>query len=290
MTQTLTIQIPVALARYVTYQRKLVTKYHTNQLIKALDTWLVLKAESRPGYIQQWNQQKQTLLQLCKCSESIFRHRLRILQGLRLVTFDRHHIRLCSWDQMSKILDIDCKDKLTIHYKIDNNEKVHQWIIATEIEDNQNRQSYMILKEVNKNPEIKMELFAAMIKDGADRKRLDDPAYFLALLKALYLSDFVRASDIHDILVSIRPDNNRGVRGIAAAWNAKHPMTATYWKRKLQNAGIIDISKLQVQSETRTRNKECKVLWSPKAKETVLCLCDQITVLKPWEIQNFLAA
>lgn len=290
MTDTLTIKIPFDLARYAVSCRQLVTRYNTNQVIKALDTWLVLKAEAPGSLIQHWNNQKERLLQLAKCSESIFRHRISMLRDLKLINYDRNHIRLCSWDQLAGILDIDITKKLTLEYKINDTQKIHQWLIATEIQDNQSRQAYMILKQVNKNPELNMILTGALIQFGADRNRLNDSGYFLSMLKALYLQDFIQASDIHETLIDLRPDTNRGVKKMAAAWKAKHAMTITYWKRVLQKSGIIDISKLQVQSQQRIRNKHCKVLWLPGPKETLLCLCDQLTVLQPWLFEKLKAA
>lgn len=290
MDKTLTIKIPFELARYATAQRQLVTRYETNQVIRALDTWLILKAEAPGSFVQHWNKQKDHLLQLCKVSEAIFRHRLRILQDLKLLNFDRLHIRLCSWDQLAGILNIDINKKLTIQYSTNDKTKLYQWLIAAEIADNQNRQSYMILKQVNKIPELNMILTAALIKFGADRNRLNDGSYFLTMLKSLYLQDFIRATEIHDTLINIRPDTNRGVKKIAEAWKARHPMTATYWKKVLMDAGIIDVSKLQLQSQQRIRNKYCRVLWLPGPKETLLCLCDQITVLQPWAMQKNKAA
>jgi hypothetical protein len=63
-------------------------------------------------------------------------------------------------------------------------------------------------------------------------------------------------------------------------------MTVTYWKGKLKNAGIVDISKLQVVSQERVRNKECKILWLKKAQNTLMCFCDAINILEPWTILN----
>lgn len=295
MNETLTIRIPYDLARYAVWQRRLVSKYETNQVIRALDTWLVLKSLTRASLIQQWNKQKADLLQVCKCSEAIFRHRCRLLSEMKLLIFTtvkrtRDTIKLCSWEQLEKVLGIDTDKKLTIQYNKDDKAKLHQWLIAAEIKDNQDRQDFMVLNQVNKNPELQMILIAAMIKNGADHARIQDPGYFLSYLKSLYLSDFVQASEIHDDLIEIRPDNNRSVRGMASAWNCKHPTTVSYWKGVLKKAGIIDISHLQVQSGSRARNKHCKVLWLPGPKETLLCLCDQIQVLQPWLIQNLLAA
>jgi hypothetical protein len=279
MTDTLTIKIPIELAKYAVAKRQLVTRYQTNQLIKALDTWLILKAEAPGSLIQTWNKQKQRLIQLAKCSETIFRHRISCLQDLKLLTFDRNNIKLCSWDHLASVLDLDLKEKKLITYNINDNAKIYQWIFATEISDNQKRQAYMVLKQVNKNPELNMILTGALIQYGADRNKLKNGSYFLSMLKSLYLADFVQASEIHDTLINIRPDTNRGVKKMAAAWNAKHPMTVSYWKKILQQSGIIDIAKIQVQSTGRIRNKHCKVLWLPGPKETLLCLCDQITVL-----------
>jgi len=305
MNETLTIKIPFELSRYAVSCRQLVTRYNTNQVIKALDTWLVLKAEAPGSLIQHWNNQKERLLQLAKCSESIFRHRISMLRDLKLINYDRNHIRLCSWDQLAGILDIDIDKKLTFQYNIHDTQKVHQWIIATEIQDNKNRQDYMILKNVNTNPVLNRIFTAELIKQGADRTRLNDPGYFLSMLRSLYLSDFVQASEIHDDLISVRPDNNRGVRGMAAAWSHKnyklHPTTICYWKRKLKNAGIIDISKLEIESNCRARNEFCHVIWldTPNIrknypdrvkKQTMLSMCDSITILQPWLLQNKFAA
>ncbi len=110
----------------------------------------------------------------------------------------------------------------------------------------------------------------------------------------MYTNDFVRLSDIHEEMILIRPDNNRSVQGIANAWKAKHKVTVSYWKKVLQSQQIIDIGKMQIQSQERARNKECKVLWLKKDKQTLLCLCDQVTILQPWlrtdEFKNLFAA
>lgn len=282
MNEQITISIPVELARHAVWQRKLVTKYHTNQLIKALDTWLVLKADSKPSYIQLWNKQKVDLLTKCKCTETIFRHRLKVLKSLKLLVYDRHHIRLCSWKELEKIFTIDITEKFTIQYDITNKQRVQDWLIATEIKDNQARQDYKIMQNLNKNPDSKLAAIVELIANGADRNRLSEPGYFLSMLRSVYRSDFVQESDIHAVLTEIRPDNNRGVKAIASAWKCKHPTTVSYWKRVMQSSGIIDVAKLQIESKDRVRNKHCKVLWLTGPKQTLLCLCDQLTILTPW--------
>lgn len=290
MIDKLTISIPVELARLAVTQRTVRTKYQVNDFIRYMDTWLVLKAITRSGYIQDWNKQKAEILQLCKCSETIFRLRLRWLAKKNFLCLEGKSIRISAYDTVAKILNIDLNKKFVIHYDSTSKQRVQEWLIATEINDNQQRQDYMILKRVNKNPHYNMQLTAAMIKDGADINQLGNADYFLNRMKSLYLADFVEASDIHELLIDVRPDNNRGVKGIKKAWNTKAAQTVSYWKKILSSVGIIDISKLQIQSCERVRNKHCKILWSKKDGETVLVLTDQITVLQPWLIKNFFVA
>jgi hypothetical protein len=285
------ISIPYELATYAVSERSLVNKYETNQVIRALDTWLVLKHETTSGLIQCWNKQKDHLLKICKCSETVFRHRIKLLLSINLVSLYKiecrnDSIKVCSWDQLGKCLGIDTKNTLTIQYKITDDKKIFHWLIATDIQHNKNRQDIAILTKLEKNPEVKAAVIAELIKTGADQLRLDDLEYFLTRLRLCYFSDFVRVSEIHDVMIQIRPDNNRGVRAAADAWGCKHPVTVSYWKKILHRKKVIDVSKLQVTSQNRVRNKECRVLWLKKEQQTLLCLCDQIEILMPWLIQE----
>lgn len=280
------IQLPIELCRHVVAQRKLVNKYHTNRHIKAIGQWLLLKHLSRPSWLQDWNTQKATLLQVCKCNEQTFRANLKLLQQMKLLKFDRHSIRLCSWDELSMQLEIDTKEKFEIHYDVNDKKRVHEWLIATEIMDNQNRQAYSIIKKLNKNPAQKLMIIHAMIAAGADRTQVMNPGYILSWLRILYINDFYRASEIHDLLIELRPDTNRSCKGIARSWNALNATTASYWKKVLASSGIIDIAKMNILSTDRVRNPYCAVKWIKEAKQTLLPLCDQITVLTPWLCNN----
>lgn len=289
------ISIPIELARFTVWQRNLVNKYETNQLIRAVGTWLLLKHLTTSGHIQRWNYQKDYLLKLCKCSDSVFRHRIKLLADLKLLTLykaDRKNdsIRICSWETLSKNLAIDDKSKkLTVTYNLNDNQKIHEWIIATEIQDSKDRQDFVINAKLKKNPEVKTAVTAALIAAGADRNKLGNDQYFLMWLRVVYRDDFIQASDIHEALMEVRPDNNRSVRGIASAWCCKHPMTVSYWKAVLSKNRIIDVSKLQVQSENRVRHKYCRVVWLKNSKQTLLCLCDQIELMRPRDPRRPLA-
>lgn len=300
MIESLTIQIPYELARYAVAQRRQVNVYETNQLIRAIDTWLILKHITTAGIIQNWNDQKADLLSICKCSEAIFRHRMKILKTLQLIVFDRINIKPCSWQQMDKILSIDTTEKFTIQFNANDNAKLFQWIAATEIKDNQKRQAFVINKKLKENPDYLLSVIGAMLRAGADATRIKEPGYILTWLQIMYRDGFIKGSEIWNLLTEIRPDTNRGVKGIAAAWDCRHPQTISYWKKMLQKAGIIDIEKLMLQSEIRQRNKNCHVIWldtkniranypGRRAKNTMLCLCDQLTILQPWARLNLFA-
>lgn len=298
MTGQLTIQVPYELARYAVSRRRKVNVYETNQLIRAFDTWLILKHITTSGIIQNWNNQKTDLFKICKCSEAIFRHRIRLLKSMQLITADRNNIKPCSWDSLDRILQIDSTKKLAIQYYSNDNAKLFQWIAAAEIKDNQERQGFMINKKLKENPDYYLSVIGAMLQAGADATRLKEPGYILTWMQIMYRDGFIKGSEIYHLLTEIRPDTNRGVKGIAAAWECKHPQTISYWKKILKKSGIIDIDKLMIQSETRQRNKSCHVIWldtkniranypGRRAKNTMLCLCDQITVLQPWARTNF---
>src|SRR6185295_18998399 len=137
------------------------------------------------------------------------------------------------------------------------------------------RQDFKIIKRLNENPAVIKIVMSALIKAGAKEDQLNDISYFLTWLRIVYLNDFVAASEIHDLLVEVRPDNNRGVKDIANAWNNRAfendgeykkqimrlAKRVSYWKNKLLNSAIIHVSKIQVQSMERVRNSACKVLW-----------------------------
>lgn len=295
--ESLDISIPFELAKYTIWQRSLVKKHETNQVIRAIDTWLILKHLTSSGHIQQWNEQKEYLLKMCKCSESVFRHRLQLLESMQLISLykinrKKDSIRICSWETLSKIFLIKTDNKITIQYNANDNQKIQYWLIAAEIQDNKNWQDLAIIRKLKKNIELYNAVIIALLKEGADRNRLNDMQYFLMYMRIVYRNDFIQVSEIHNELIEVRPDNNRSTKGIANAWNCKHPVTISYWKNILKKTGVIDISSIQIESQERVRNKQCKVLWLKQRKQTLLCLCDQIELLRPWlyKDQKFLPA
>jgi hypothetical protein len=151
----------------------------------------------------------------------------------------------------------------------------------------------MIWKKVNKHSEYKNELLTALRQRGFNEDKIDNPEYFADRLFALYVEDFRTGTEVHDILIHIRADINRSVNKLAYAWCIS-PQLTSYWKKKMRQQQIIDVSKIQVVSQwTRDtnechKNKFCHVIWNDKLKERVWFLCDQISVVMPWKWPEFL--
>lgn len=278
LSELITISCPVELARIVVARRDLRVKYETNREIKAVGLFLLWKAQTTSGLIKSWNQQKHNLCLVARCSEFTLRGHIKLLLQLQLIKIIDGDIQLASWEDLARIYEIDITEKFCFKYDYQSKQKLHWWIVATDIQDNQNRQRYKCWQRLNKNPEHKAILLKAVIAGGADLSRINDPEYFLSQLRPLYLASHLRVSEIHDLLIQYRPFLDRGVKGMATACKAKCKSTASYIKKRLQSARIILVQKLSIESQERARNPFVDIKWLTDAKQTMLRLADFITV------------
>jgi hypothetical protein len=202
-------------------------------------------------------------------------------------------VRIIGWGHLGQILGIDTKKRTTIHFNYDGKQQIQWWFAAIEIKCNQDAQAYMIWKKVNKNSEIKNSLMTALIARGFDVARSNDPEYFSGQLFKLAIEDFQTGTEVHDILVRIRADVNRGCEKIAQAWEMS-PQLVCYWKKRMAAQQIIGRGKLAITSRWSVdtaechKNPFCHVIWNAKLKERVWILCDQLTLIMPWKWQEFL--
>lgn len=300
--QSVSVQIPEELASHLMQEVEVCGRYltvrdkgnRTHRLAKFYGFYLLLKAEApESGWIQDYARQIPTLSQHFGISQRTFFNYMRQLELLKLAFREGKNIRLIGWDQLAKQLDIDARKRVTVKFNYDGKQKVHWWFAAIEIQTNQAAQAYMIYKRVNKNSEIKNQLFTALINRGFDTSKANNPEYFAGQLFLLYIEDFQTGTEVHDILIRIRADVNRSVSKIADAWSMS-PQLASYWKKIMTAQRIVDISKVTITSsfsrETSEchKNQFCHVIWNDKLKERVWFLCDQISVLMPWKWEEFL--
>jgi len=297
------VYIPEELVNYVLTETEVCGRYvttrkkgnKTHPMMKIMGLYLLLKAEA-PGssLIQNYVKQIPTLCASFSLSRRTFYYHIGTLERLKLVTKDTDgNLRIASWQQLGKILDINTKRKTKIKFNYDSKQQIHWWFAALDVRENQSLQSYMIQKKLSKNSEAKNSLITAMVKRGFDLERIDDADYFASRLFSLYLEDFRTGTEVHDILVLIRSDVNRSVKKLAYDWCISAQLTS-YWKKQMKGQGIVDVTKMHVVSqwskETNDchKNRFCHVIWNNHIKQRVWFLCDQLSVIMPWKWQEFL--
>ncbi len=295
-------KITYQLAAWATQQRFKNTVYNTNAVIGAVDTFSRLKAFAGvTSCIKTWRKRKAEIAQVCKVSQSTLFRRINWLQQQGFINKDYSTLTLKSWHNVHEQLQLPYTKQFFTHPLIKENEKEKQpfyWIYLAEIVDNKSRQDYMIIKKLNKNHNVKADLLAALQQQGADMQQCsNNPAYLLNQLQALYIQSFVVGTEIHDLLIAIRPDNNRSCVGMGKAWQSETKsrlnrttgkneydrlaMQASYIKKKMKQQGIAIIQRPgTIESEIRGRNKECHVMYNKHNKTTFQALCDDIAPIQ----------
>jgi hypothetical protein len=297
----LTPKITYQLAAWATQQRFKSHKYETNRIIPAVDTFCRLKAfAGSSSCIKQWRKQLGEICEACNISVSSLMRRINWLQQQGWIDTTTKDIRLQSWHTIHERLEITY-DRVffAMPNKIKEDDKrTFYWIYLAEIEYNKSRQAYMIHKKLNKNHEVKTAVYTELKKQNTDLAMCDkSPGHLLIQLQSLYINSFVFGSEIHDVLVSIRPDTNRSCIGMGAAWSndagqrikktdkqlyTKRAMRASYIKSKLVKENIAVIQAVgTIESECRMRNKECHVMYNKANKTTFQAMCDDVIVKQP---------
>lgn len=280
-TNILTLKVPYSLAAMATGERHLVNKYQTNHFIKNITAWLILKAESPLGLIRDYKNQIDHLAYITQCEQQTFKKRLAWMIKEQIATIEGSDIRLKSWKQAAALLYFSLNEFKLIQYNPDEHKNIYLRLFTTEIEENKNRQAYMIEQKMKKNPALKQVVQSTMLQFGADPNKINDFKYLLNGMRKLYRESFVAEPEIHNILKNVRPDLNRSVKGLAKAWNYRSKQSASYIKSLLTKAGMIVIHKQdRVTSKERSRNNECHIIWDKRKMQTVLCLVDTIEVVQ----------
>lgn len=302
----MTTKITYTLAAWATQQREVKSRYNTNAIIGAVDTFCRLKAFSGvSSCIHNWRKRKYEIALKCEISTSTLMRRLTWLHDEGWIDKDRLSMRLQSWFTIHEHLGI-AYDKIFFELpnKINNERRTFYWIYLAEIQDNKNRQAYMIIKKLNKNHELKAAIYAELKRKGIDIVMCEkSTGHFLIQLQNLYIDSFRFGSEIHDILVSIRPDTNRSCIGLGKAWtNENHgrinrhdnkllydrlSMQASYVKKKMVKQKVAVVQQTgTIESDVRSRNKDCYVMYNKAEKSTFQAFCDDIITRQPIDISN----
>lgn len=277
----LQLKIPVTLASEIISKRYKVNKYETNRHIKAVCSYIILKAITPYSIIKNFRLQIGYLAALNQCSKQTMYKRIYFLESLQLLQIEGANIRLNSWKQAGNLFNLNLKEFKTIDYDYTTDKDIFLRLFAVEIEANKERQAYMIKTKLAKNPALKNRIEAAAIQAGADPARLKDYNYLLNAMRLLYKNSFIAEPETHALLCHVRPDCNRSVKKIAEDWSFKSKQSISYYKAKLEAAKIAIIHKGErITSQKRARNEFSHVLWDKRKAQTVLSLVDCIVILQ----------
>lgn len=273
--------MPVALVQHCIAMRKKKVVYETNTYIKNIAAWLILKAETPYSILRNYKSQIDHLAFITQCERQTFKKRVSWMLQEGLAKIVGNDLQLVSFKDACAIYYCSHKQTTTILYEPGTDKNFYLRLFTTEIEVNKDHQRYMIEVKLKRNPTLKQTIQVAMLQHGADRNRIENFQYLHNGMKKLYRQSFVVEPSLHAMLHQVRPDCNRGVKGLSLAWQFKSASLVSYYKRKFEAAGVARIHKGErIESRTRCRNNDCKVIWNDHKKQTVLCLVDAIEVIQ----------
>lgn len=277
--QILTLKIPVELARNTLAMRAKVNKYETNRHLKNITAFIVLKSVTSYGLIKDYKQQMNYLCAITQCSNQTFCKRLQWLQNEGLLSIEGGNIRLNGWKQVAALYNLNLKAFNTVVYDTTTDKNIFLRLFATEIEANKEQQVYMIKTKLQRNLALKNRIQAAMLKHGADVKRINEFNYLHNGMRKLFTFSFIAEPELHALLYQVRPDCNRSVYTLANAWHFKSPQSVSYYKRLFATNNIATIHKGErIESKSRARNEFAHVIWNKRRLQTVLSLVDTISI------------
>lgn len=266
--------------------------YNVNPHLKYWATFFLLKASTTSGKLNDWNKQKQQLLQYLRLSDATFRKQLATLTKLELVTVTAGNITLNSYKEAARILGITYKGETTIIYKPQNykNEtQVFQYLlVAQEIESNRAHQTAELHRKFQKNLSGNAtELHLLLKQYGYNPLQLQNNAQeFQQALLRIQQSTFRDKSGLTNVAFSLRADVNRSCKAWAGDHSYKSASSASYIKKKLHQLQVAVITKTTVESTQRCRfyytdkagKKKEGFKWNKKALQTIWRLCDHVSV------------
>lgn len=273
--------------KHVTYKTARPSQYQVNRMIRYTHVWCILKAHAgKSGLIQQWNKQLPDLLTQIGCVRNSFITALRKLKELDWLYFDRGCIKLHSEAHVYKQCGLEyCKriDRIfELPEKITDEKRTFYWIYLADVDDNRQRQAFVLHQKLTHNPELKLWWYGICQQRQKSITAMEnDPMALAGMLQAEYLQNFhSRESEMFGWLVENRPDVNRGVKGMAAAWNTL-AMNVCYIKKRFEQQMIAVVQRLgSIGSPGNSHNKHCRVMWNKVKRMTFQTFCDDITPRK----------
>lgn len=232
------VKIPKDWIKIALKARTLVNKYETNKAIKLLGYFTLLKTVTSTGVIHNCYNRKQKYLiaDLLKLSRNGVINAINDLVKLHLASVNNGNLVLISWDKASTVLGADSGDYVYFKYDVKNKAKINEYILALDIKLNKESQLKAVESKLKANPDYKEAIDAAIMEEEIDYN-------YLSKLLQEQINNY-SSGTLKTELFKVRADLNRAVMTLKRDWSFKGVQSIAYWKRKLDEVGLITVVKV----------------------------------------------
>ena len=232
------VKIPKEWIKVALKGRTLVKKYETNKAIKLLGYFTLLKTITSTGVLHNCYEKKQKYLlaDLLKLSRNGVINAINDLSKLGLASVNNGNLVLISWEKASDIISADPGDYVYFKYDLNNKAKINEYILALDIKLNKESQLKAVESKLKANPDYKEAIDAAIMEEEIDYN-------YLSKLLQEQINNY-SSGTIKTELFKVRADLNRAVMTLKKDWSFRGVQSIAYWKRKLNEVGLITVQKI----------------------------------------------
>lgn len=284
MNTSYNIAIPLNLIALAVKTRTLKNKYQTNDFIKCLGNFAILKSLTTTGKIHFNLNQKKELHKHLKCSRNQLNNILNNLQKFEFIKRSNSGaIMLKSWEKINELFNCDYSEKINIDYNSTDNKRIDLLIYATEIKINQAKQLNAFNCKLIYNPTI-FQLIKVELKNyfGIDADTLSIEQLQKYILK-LQCKLFEIGTNNSKAVCMFRAGIDRKLVTLKKVYNTKSVLSITYLKKLFVKFKIATIEKFSLQSCNGERaykyNKNFANNFNKAAKQPVWFLTDAINLI-----------
>jgi hypothetical protein len=261
--------------------------YNTNNFLKQISVWLILKNETTSGCIKSYRSQLPQLAEKCKMSVRTLEARINALRTEGLAFVNEKTLYLRDYKVLRRYgIKIDEREQ-TISYDTTDTVTLAEKLITIGIARLKERWMKMYWMKVNNNPDEYKALYDLFIKNGADASKLNSPEYFRQThLEALCQSfnEETPGQPYYQFLhyqINANPDLNARADTYAFKFGYAAAMSFCHLKYRLVKKGLLLCEKDNIDGTRRARkdDKVFRVKWAKQSKTTIWFRPDQLTVL-----------
>jgi hypothetical protein len=282
------------------YAKKTGVGNSTNQFVKGIAVWLILKNETSSGKIKVYRQQLLQLAAKCKMSVRTLDKYLSWLKSEDLLHVEGKDLQLHDYKILRRYRINTKQREQTIYYDPTKEASLAEILISLAIQKLKDNWMQVYWKKLNQNPDEYKRLYDLLVYVGADPSKMDDPEIFReyhleAMLQAY--KEEKPGQPIYDYLhkhLKVNPDLNCKEATYARKMgytvyekeNARTKKDESrsagfgHLKKRLAKKGLITVEKDHIESDCRSRKDEKTFhhRWAKEKEVTIWFRCDQITI------------